>query len=173
MKPETVYLKPGEVYMDDRPALVSTILGSCVAVTMFHKSTGRGRICHAILSSNPSPGGDDTFRYVDTSIACMLKDLLSLGIPRAEIEVKVFGGARAFKRDDEGTSVGELNAGRALHVIRKERLTILASDLGGPVGRKIVFDTQSGKVLLKRLKTPDAQELSPLIGQPLMNVVRS
>jgi chemotaxis protein CheD len=149
--PETVYLRPAEAYVDDRPALVSTILGSCVAVTMFHRATMRGRMCHAVLPTNPSPGQGDTFRYVDSSITYMMEDLLFKGIERTEIEVKLFGGAKAIDRDDRGTTVGELNIERALQVIRKERLTLFASDVGGRAGRKIVFDTRSGKVLLKRL----------------------
>jgi chemotaxis protein CheD len=161
MKPETVYLGPGEAYLDDRPALVSTVLGSCIAVTMFHRMTRRGRICHAILPRYPSAGQGDTFHYVDSSILHMLENLLFTGLERAEIEVKLFGGANAFKGDDERATVGELNAERAVQVIRKERLTILASDLGGRMGRKIVFDTQSGKVLLKRLNAPPTQDFLP------------
>jgi len=151
MKGEAVYLRPGEAYLDDRPVLVSTVLGSCVAVTMFHRATKRGRICHAILPRHPLSGEGNIFHYVDSSIGCMLNDLLFGGAERPEIEVKLFGGANAIGREDDRATVGELNARRALQVIKEARLTILASDLGGRAGRKIVFDTRSGEVLLKRL----------------------
>jgi chemotaxis protein CheD len=29
------YLKPGEIHIADRPGIVTTVLGSCVSVTMY------------------------------------------------------------------------------------------------------------------------------------------
>ncbi|MGA2108628.1 MAG: hypothetical protein ABSH25_13400 [Syntrophorhabdales bacterium] len=46
-----VFLKPGEIYVGEEPAEISTILGSCVSVTMFSKRVRVGAICHALLPS--------------------------------------------------------------------------------------------------------------------------
>ena len=153
MTAEGIYLRPGEAYIEDRHVLVSTILGSCVSVTMFHRSQ-RGRICHAVLPSNPDPLAHDAFRYVDSSIEYMLDSLLSEGVSRGEIEVKIFGGANTFR---SGSAVGDLNAAAALQFVRKKGLKLCASDLGGKSGRKILFDTHTGLIFLKRLRTSEAQ----------------
>ena len=155
MRAEGIYLKPGEAYLGDRHVLVSTILGSCVSVTMFHKSQ-RGRICHAVLPSNPDPLTNNAFHYVDSSMQYMLDSMLSTGISKKEIEVKAFGGANSFRSE---SAVGDLNAAIALRFVKKEGLKLCASDLGGKSGRKILFDTRTGMVLLKRLNTPEAQPL--------------
>src|SRR5512141_2905785 len=42
-----IYLKPGEVVVARDPMLISTVLGSCVAVTMFSPSRGIGAICQS------------------------------------------------------------------------------------------------------------------------------
>jgi chemotaxis protein CheD len=44
-----IFLKPGALYISEKPAIVSTILGSCIAVTIFNKRLKVGGICHALL----------------------------------------------------------------------------------------------------------------------------
>lgn len=144
---ETLFLRPGQAYLGDRPALVSTVLGSCVSVTMFHPSRP-GCICHALMPSKPESGEKDVFHYVDSSLAHMLGGLLSLRVPRAEIEVKLFGGSNTFSGK---ATVGQSNVTAALRFIEEERLRLCASDVGGRTGRKIVFNTGTGRVFLKRL----------------------
>lgn len=50
---QNIFLKSAEVVMTCKPALISTVLGSCVAVTMFEPVNGVGAICHAMLPRNP------------------------------------------------------------------------------------------------------------------------
>ena len=46
-----VFLRPGDVTVGKAPAEVSTVLGSCVSVTMFAERLKLGAICHALLPS--------------------------------------------------------------------------------------------------------------------------
>ena len=46
-------LKPGELLICREPHEVTTVLGSCVSITMFNARLGLAAICHAML---PSPG---------------------------------------------------------------------------------------------------------------------
>jgi chemotaxis protein CheD len=43
-----VFLRPGEMYLDEESAEVSTILGSCVSVSMFCRRIRIGAIWHAL-----------------------------------------------------------------------------------------------------------------------------
>ena len=43
-----VFLEPGKMYVGEGSAEVSTILGSCVSVTMFCERIRIGAICHAV-----------------------------------------------------------------------------------------------------------------------------
>jgi chemotaxis protein CheD len=129
---------------------------------MFHRSLP-GRICHAVLPSNPDPLTNNAFHYVDSSMQYMLDSMLSTGISRREIEVKAFGGANSFRSE---SGVGDLNAAAALRFVKKEGLKLWASDLGGKSGRKILFDTRTGMVLLKRLNTSEAQPLLTSCSEP-------
>ncbi len=149
---ENIFLRPGEVYFSERPSIVSTVLGSCISVTMFCPERHIGAICHAMLPEESAPG--EAFRYVDSSILNMLKGFDRYGIPRSHIEVKLFGGANMlppsqFKSRDG--SVGKKNIEIAMRVVEREKLRLVASDLGNTHGRKIFFNTHTGEILLKRL----------------------
>ena len=75
--PSTHYLKPGEMFMSREPSLITTVLGSCISITMHHKPTGLSIICHAVLplreeSRNKREDGKDIFQFVDSSIEWMV-----------------------------------------------------------------------------------------------------
>jgi chemotaxis protein CheD len=148
-----IFLGPGGLYISEKPAVVSTILGSCISVTIYNKRLKIGGICHALLPKNKTPSGGETFRYVDSAISYMLQKFETMGIKKDEMEVKLLGGADVFDHMDGHTkSVGQQNRETALEILKNERLTLSVSDVGGNLGRKIHFYTHTGRVLLKRIK---------------------
>ncbi len=163
---ESIYLKPGEFYFGETPVVVSTILGSCVSVTMFHPVSSTGAICHGLL---PRCGGkkscDGTclegFRYVDCSIKRMVRKFDAIGVNRGDIQVKIFGGADMFgvrSEDARSKTVGMENVMAAETIIEKEGLTVMAFDTRGIQGRKILFFPHTGEVFLKRLRAAEASD---------------
>jgi chemotaxis protein CheD len=107
-----------------------------------------------MLPLNGGTNGHDPYRYVDSSIAYMIKRFESQGIKRNEIKVKLFGGADVLyyiEEDKERHTVGKKNVAKALEIINNEKLNLLMSDVGGTSGRKIFFFTHTGEILLKRL----------------------
>ncbi len=152
-------LQPGELYLARGPAILRTILGSCVSVTFWSKRLGAGALCHGVLPRCPRvwpPGSSvsDGHRYVDFSVRHLAEQFDALGARRDELEVKLFGGADVLPvlsaRGDKPT-VGALNCQAAREAIEEEGLVAIASDLGGTRGRKIHFHTGSGEVLVYRL----------------------
>jgi chemotaxis protein CheD len=147
-----IYLKPGEVVVAREPVLVSTVLGSCVAVTMFSPGSGVGAICHAMLPDNA--GRDKDLRYVDTALRHIYREVTSYGAGR-DLVVKLFGGARVLDVGDSGSpsrTVGEQNVARALEILEVLGLKINSADIGGFVGRKLYFCTRNGDVYLRRMR---------------------
>ena len=68
--------------------------------------------------------------------------------------MKCFGGADMFSRPIEKSgllSVGRQNSETADEVLKSEGLTLVTRDVGGLQGRKILFYTHTGEVLMKRL----------------------
>jgi chemotaxis protein CheD len=152
-------LQPGELYLARSPAILRTILGSCVGVTFWSAQLGAGALCHGVLPRCPGvlPAGfslSDGHRFVDFSIRYLAQQFDNLGAHRHQIEVKVFGGADVLpvsRCSRHKPTVGALNCTAALEVLEEKGFTVSASDLGGIRGRRIHFHTGTGEVLLHRL----------------------
>ncbi len=152
------YLKPSELFVSRNAVAVTTVLGSCISVTMFHRGLGIGAICHAMLPqcSQIKCVADcaDRFKYVNCVIPGMVQKLCKPGIKLRDIEVKLFGGADTMGSEAGKSriqSVGRQNMEMAVKVIQSEGLHLKISNVGGCFGRKIIFYSHTGQVLLKRL----------------------
>jgi chemotaxis protein CheD len=152
-----LFLKPGEMVISEEPLVVTTLLGSCVAVTLFNPRLRLGAICHALL---PTCRKDvhcnhnaDSGKYVECAIRLMLERFKARGIAKNEIEAKLFGGSDMF--DTQGgrnPGVGKQNSEMALAMLEQESVRLVTQDLGGKRGRKIIFHSDTGDVFLKRLR---------------------
>ncbi len=144
------YLKPGDLSVSETPAEVSTVLGSCVAVTFYSPQQLVGAICHAML---PHGGDNGSFKYVDGALRYMLEYFDRRGIKRSEIMVKIFGGADMFEAETPSKiqTVGRQNLEAAQRILQHNRLHVTAKDIGGGRGRKLLFYPHTGEVFLKRL----------------------
>ncbi|HWC95501.1 MAG TPA: chemotaxis protein CheD [Candidatus Sulfopaludibacter sp.] len=148
-------LQPGELYLARGPAILRTILGSCVGVAFWCRRLQAGALCHGVLPLCPgqcAPG--DKHRYVDESIRYLAGEFDKLGVRRQEIVVKVFGGADVLgvsRSRSERPTVGAQNCTAALETLASEGFMVSASDMGGRRGRRIHFHTGTGEVLLHRL----------------------
>jgi chemotaxis protein CheD len=154
-----IYLQPGESYLARKPAIIRTILGSCVGVTFWSARLGVGGLTHAQLPRCPtnSPSALSLAtgrRYVDFSIRDLARQFDELGAHRTEVQVKLFGGADVLVVSDAASAkatVGKLNCEAAIEVVRDEGFQVTASSLGGTSGLNIQFNTRTGEVLLRRL----------------------
>ena len=153
-----IHLKPGELVVCREPRIVITVLGSCVAVTMFHARLRLAAICHAML---PEQRSDDTavielgrFRYVNQVVPIMCGYYQDVGAKPGEVEVKLFGGGNVINIAAEPSSdrwIGSANVRMARELLRRNGFTIHASNVDGSHGRKILFNTGTGEVLHKHL----------------------
>ncbi|OHB26106.1 MAG: hypothetical protein A2X84_06675 [Desulfuromonadaceae bacterium GWC2_58_13] len=145
-----IYLKPGELTINEMPAKVSTVLGSCVSVTFYSPHQLVGAICHAML---PRGGETGRFKYVDEALRYMLEYFDQRGIKRNDILVKLFGGADMFeaKTSSKIQTVGRQNLEVAQRILHDHNLHVSAKDIGGAHGRQLIFYPHTGEVFLKRL----------------------
>jgi chemotaxis protein CheD len=155
-----IYLKPGELCLSKRPVVVTTVLGSCVSATFFHQLSGIAVICHA-LQPRCAQGESCLescavrYRYAVCAIQAMTRQMAARGIRPREIEVKLFGGAALIgttRPEAAAISMGRQNISAAIETINDCGLFLKVMDVGGSFGRKIIFDTATGEVLMKRLR---------------------
>ena len=154
------YLKPGDFCLALEPTIIKTVLGSCVTVTMYSPRTRIGAACHALLPTcreeqeQHCPPGTcvNTFRYVECVIPEMFRQLQAQGLVAEELEIKLFGGADMMMGAlADHQRVGSLNVLKSKMMLAKMGVAIKSSEVGGGAGRKLIFDTRSGYVWIKRL----------------------
>lgn len=103
-------------------------------------------------SENPD---NQPCRFVNHSIQSILKAVERHGGRRKDIQIKVFGGAELFGFTGGGVardSVGRKNVQVAIMELEKAGLRVMASDVGGQLGRKLYFLSHTGDVWVKRIK---------------------
>jgi chemotaxis protein CheD len=146
-----VYLHPGEVYASARPAVVTTILGSCVAVCLSERGTGIGGVNHFLLAQQRA-GETPSPRYGSAAIDMLINRVVSLGASRANLTAMIFGGANVLQAFQEGVRhIGMNNVDIARSVLARHHIPICAEDVGGTRGRRLVFSAIDGNASVRRL----------------------
>ncbi|MEC4678272.1 MAG: chemoreceptor glutamine deamidase CheD, partial [Nitrospirota bacterium] len=79
----------------------------------------------------------------------LINTIMKLGGDRARLEVKIFGGAKLF---ESSRNVGGNNIEWAINYIKTEGLNLLKQDTGDLYPRKIYYFTETGRVLMKKIK---------------------
>jgi len=145
---KTHYLFPGTIFVHREQHLVTTVLGSCVAVCIWHPKAEVGGINHYLL---PLWNGEGlpTPKYGNIAIARLIEKVRGIA-GEGELIAKVFGGASMWARTEGALAVGERNVELALNILAEEKIKIVSQDVWGEMGRKIIFDTRTGSVLLRR-----------------------
>jgi len=148
-----IFLQPGEIFFGDSDTRIRTILGSCVAITLWHPRRHIGGMCHYMLPSRRKGKKIDALngKYADEALLLLLKEILRAGTNPYDYEVKLFGGGNMFApRAREHLNVADRNvtAGRAL--LKRHGFTVLVEHLGGRGHRQIIYEVGSGDVWVRQ-----------------------
>jgi chemotaxis protein CheD len=142
---------PGEYYITQRDMMIVTVLGSCVSACMRDPVAKVGGMNHFMLPTRDAEGPlSASARYGAYAMEVLINKLFALGARRERLEAKVFGAARVLPGMSD---IGERNAKFAIEYLKRESIRVLANDLGHDEPCKIYFFAQTGRVLLKRLKS--------------------
>lgn len=140
---DNYFLEPGYIYIPVRPATISTVLGSAVAVCLYDRKRKIGGMCHYLY---PRLGDGDraTARFGQAAVAYLVHLLREEGSKPRNLEAQIFGGADRPGR--AGTAIGQANARVARSVLAARGVRIVSEDVGGRKGRKIVFNTATNEI---------------------------
>ncbi|MDP4027745.1 MAG: chemotaxis protein CheD [Gallionella sp.] len=147
-----IFLQPGEVYFGDRDTRIRTLLGSCVAITMWHPTQLVGGMCHYMLPKHPAgKRGTPDGRYGDEALELMLREIRKTGTCPSEYQVKLFGGGHMFSARQKVSDdhVGAKNVEMARILMKLHGFTSFAEHLGGVGHRNIFFNIWNGHVWVR------------------------
>jgi len=149
--PTSVYLHPGQLFVANAPSVVTTILGSCVAVCLWDLRLGIGGINHYLLPTGLKTASTG-LRYGNVAIELLLDRLEQAGARRSNLRAKVFGGACVLDAmRGKGNHLGDKNVEMANKALAEAGIPVVASDVGGGRGRKLIFHSHDGSALVKLL----------------------
>jgi chemotaxis protein CheD len=142
---------PGEYYITQRDMVIVTVLGSCVSACMRDPVAKVGGMNHFMLPDRDAEGPlSASARYGAYAMEVLINQLFALGARRERLEAKVFGAARVLPGMSD---IGQRNAAFAIDYLKRESIRVVAEDLGSEEPCKIYFFPQTGRVMLKRLKS--------------------
>lgn len=173
-----IFLQPGEWYFGDRDTRIRTLLGSCIAITLWHPRLQVGGMCHFMLPSRGSPrpaAASLDGRYGDEAVAALMQELRQQRTHPSDYVCKLFGGGNMFRQQpgrtimDDDKAIGTAAHGERVHrhtpetcadvpcknvraakqLIGQAGFGIAASHLGGQGHRNLYFEVWSGAVYLK------------------------
>lgn len=136
---QSVVVEPGVV--------ISTLLGSCVAVCMQDPVARIGGMNHFLLGE-PGPeqaGGSaaDLQRYGVHAMELLINSMMQRGAVRERMRAHLYGGANIIKGLG---GIGTKNAAFARNFMQTEGIPVGRTDLGGTLPRKVEFMPYEGQV---------------------------
>lgn len=150
-----IFLQPGDFYFGDRNTRIRTLLGSCVAITIWHPKLHIGGMCHYMLPRRPShkTTSDLDGRYAEDVMQMFMQELKKSKTKPSEYTAKLFGGGNMFTQINKSTShtsISKQNIDFGRTVMAQYGFSVHAEDMGGAGHRNIIFDLWSGDVWVRR-----------------------
>ena len=158
-----IKLTPGQFFFGGGRTRVHTLLGSCIAITLWHPRRLIGGMCHYLLPSRGSNRKLTEGHFADETIKLFLEAVQS-SVPRpVNYEAKLFGGSDMFAK--LGYPKGNLNVARknidsGIKLLQDHGFNIKATDVGGSVHRKIFLELWNGDVWVQRGPATKPDQLS-------------
>ena len=141
-------LLPGYIIFNAEPSLLSTVLGSNVAVSLWDPKKKQGGMANFLYPSIAS-GQPATSQYGNVAVRHLINMLLEEGAKQKDIKAQIFGGSTSEAR--ECLRVARENIMIAKKVLLKCRIEVVSEDVGGRMGRKIVYNSFKNEALVYKV----------------------
>jgi len=133
--------------------VLTTLLGSCVSVCLYDEVARVGGVNHFLLPSGALDEASSP-RFAVGAVDSLVARMLQLGCSRARLSAKVFGGScvlRAYREAPGEAHLGQRNVEAARVALARHEIGVVAEDVGGYHGRKLVYCTDDGAAFVKEL----------------------
>jgi len=142
------FIHVGEIYIGVKPTQINTVLGSCVAVCLYDPVECIGGMNHYLVPLW-NENGLQSPKYGNISIPRLIESMLNVGCKKHNLVAKIFGGGNVIDVTQEEMMIGRKNILIAKEILNEQRIKIAAQDTGGTRGRRIMMQSDTGKILLK------------------------
>jgi chemotaxis protein CheD len=147
IEPYKYHLEPGYIFASDEPALISTVVGTCVAVCIYDRRLKSGGMNHYFF---PRAGRRDktTAQFGNVAIQALIRMMIGLGSRIEDMEAQIFGGGSRLMNDS--SCVGRKNLKIARKILKKRGIPVVSEDTGGIKGRRVIFHTGTNEAIVMK-----------------------
>ncbi|HET8695486.1 MAG TPA: chemotaxis protein CheD [Aquabacterium sp.] len=152
---QDVHLLAGQLYFGNTAARVHTLLGSCVAITLWNPARQLGGMCHYLLPTRQraSNAGRDG-RFGDESLEMLVEALTKAGTLPRDYHVNLYGGADTLPdTNGHNFNVGARNIEQGWRLIEHYGFVVQNVDVGDHVPRNVAMTFPDGNVSMRRGKS--------------------
>jgi chemotaxis protein CheD len=152
MASETVTVKMADMEVVSDGRGLKTILGSCVGVILRDSERRVSGLAHIML---PQKQREDAAmgKYADSAVPALCERMVEKGGRPRLLQAWLIGGAQMFPMGNARlASIGDKNVEAARKALKERNIPIVFEDVGGRVGRSVVFDSETGTVSVKTLQ---------------------
>ena len=152
-----VHVGMSEITLSESPrtSFVVPGLGSCIALVIYEPGRRLAGMAHVLLpdsaqtASVEAPG-----KFADTAVPHLVEELVAREAKISALVAKMAGGAQMFK-GGPGLSVGERNTEAVMRALSACQIPLLASDVGGTLGRSIRYEVGTERFFVRRRLGPE------------------
>jgi two-component system chemotaxis response regulator CheB len=139
----------GDLVVSKEPVIISTILGSCISVCLFERTTTTGGMIHFAYPTSDKAATHD-YRYGDVALVALAEKMRKVtGKPNSSMVAKIVGGAEA---------VGMENLKIARLFLKEAGIPVVGEDVGGASGRRALFHTATGRLQVADVKSTTVEK---------------
>lgn len=162
-----INILPGEYYATNKPVVIRTLLGSCVAACLYDPVSRVIGMNHFMLSNRRYAKDlpvcmSEAGRYGIHAMELVINEMLKLGAKRSNLKAKVFGGGSIYlgtEAKDNFFCVGDINSRFIREFLKNDGIPLVAEDLGGERARIIHFRQDDYSVHVKKIARSTAADL--------------
>lgn len=145
-------LMPGQMHFGQAAASLRTLLGSCVAVTLWHPERRIGGMCHFLLPSRSNRVGEVADgRYGDDALDAMVQAIKLTRTDPRDYHAHLYGGADTLPDGVQVKfNVGERNIEKGWSLIDQYGFQLQGVDVGEDVPRTVTLTLETGNVEMRR-----------------------
>ena len=148
-----VVIDISDAKVSDNPAdvLVTYSLGSCIGVCLYDPALHIGGMLHYQLPTStmdPTRAQSKPFMFADTGMKLLVDKLLSMGVNKKRLQVRLAGGA-TMATGPQGFDIGKRNYLAIRKILWSNGMIIDAEDVGGNAARNLYLDIADGTVTVR------------------------
>ncbi|MNK70710.1 Chemoreceptor glutamine deamidase CheD [compost metagenome] len=146
-----------EITLSDSPktSFVVPGLGSCIALVLYEPGLRLAGMAHVLLpDSSQAASVEAPGKFADTAVPRLIADLVARGAKPGALVAKMAGGAQMFK-GGPSLSIGERNIEAVTRALSASQVPLLASDVGGTLGRSIRYEVATERFFVRRRLGPE------------------